>query len=206
MTNHPDDQPRVESVRFDRSTHTLRIEFEDGPAYDFADVPERVYDELARTPTPDEYFRAHVQNEFAGSALDEIDLAELAYERREDAVLGSPLAEDIEPGEVDPPIRVARSRDAEVRESRHTWVVDVMDEDAAAIEVDGRRITPIPRWVLPADARDGDVLRVTHARSGSHSTLSIEVDRDATRNALERSAQQLRDAPAGGSGDVDLGA
>lgn len=206
MTNQPDDPSRVESVRFDRATHTLRIEFETGPAYDFADVPERVYDELARTPTPDEYFRAHVQNEFAGNALDEIDLAELANERREDAVLGSPFAEDIEAADDDRAADVARSTDTEPRESRHTWIVDVLDDDAAAIEVDGRRITPVPRWLLPADAQSGDVLRVTHLRSGSRSTLAIDVDRDATRAALDRSARQLHDAPPGGSGDVDLGA
>jgi len=206
MTNQPDDESRVESVRFDRATHTLRIEFETGPPYDFADVPERIYDELARTPTPDEYFRAHVQNEFAGSPSDEIDLAELANERREDAVLGSPFAAELDAADDDRPGDVARSLDTEPRESRHTWIVDVLDDDAAAIEVDGRRITPVPRWLLPADAQNGDVLRVTHLRTGSRSTLAIDVDHDATRRARDRSARHLRDAPPGGSGDVDLGA
>jgi hypothetical protein len=84
--------------------------------------------------------------------------------------------------------------------------VDVIEDDAAAVEVDGRRVTPIPRWLLPSDARDGDVLRVTHARSGSRSTISIEVDRQATRVAYQRSADQLRDAPASGTGDVNLNA
>jgi hypothetical protein len=60
--------------------------------------------------------------------------------------------------------------------------------------------------LLPSDAKDGDVLRVTHARSGSRSTLWIEVDRHATRVAFQRSAAQLRDGPAGGTGDVDLNA
>jgi hypothetical protein len=82
--------------------------------------------------------------------------------------------------------------------------VDVLDDDAAAVDVDGRRITPIPRWLLPADARDGDVLRVTHARSGTRSTLSIEVDRVATQMAYRRSAEQMRDVPPGGTDDIDL--
>jgi len=178
MTTEPEDPSRVRSAHFDRATHTLRVEFDEGPAYEFADVPERVYDELARTATPDEYFRAHVQNEFTGSPSDEIDLADLADERREDAVLGAPLAEQI-----DSAVDVPRDREVDVRASRHTWVVEVMDDDAVAIEVDGRRITPIPRWLLPADARDGDVLRVKHARSGTQSMLSIEVDHEADRTA-----------------------
>ena len=177
MTSHPDESP-VRAVHFDRATHTLRVELEGGQAYDFADIPERVYDELARTPTPDEYFRAHVQNEFAGSPSDDIDLAELAHERREDAVLGPPLAEEIDVRDDERVVPVPRSERVEVHGTRHTWIVGVMDEDTAAIEVDGRRITPIPRWLLPADAHDGDVLRVTHARSGGHSTLSIELNRD----------------------------
>src|SRR4051812_42647388 len=191
----------VRSVHFDRGTHTLRVEFESGARYDFADVPEHVYDELARSAMPDAYFRANVRDEFLGTRADEFDLAEMAHERREDALLGAPLAESLSAA-ADRPGDGTPSRDT----SHHTWVVDVIDGDAAAIEVDGRRITPIPRWILPADARDGDVLRVTHARSGTRSRLSIEVDHDATRLAFERSAEQMRNLPSGGVGDVDLDA
>jgi hypothetical protein len=206
MTESFEESSPVRAVHFDRGTHTLRVEFESGARYDFADVPEHVYDELARSAMPDAYFRANVCDEFIGTPADEFDLAEMAHERREDALLGAPLAESL-------PAKAHLSRHESLkgdgqnaRASHHTWVVDVIDDDAAAIEVDGRRITPIPRWILPADARDGDVLRVTHSRSGTRSRLSIEVDHDATREAFERSAEQVRDAPSGGVGDVDLNA
>jgi hypothetical protein len=204
MTSHWDELSAVRSVEFDRATHTLRIGFASGAVYDFADVPVRVYEELAHSPKADDYFRQNIRDEFAGTRIGDVDLGEIANERREDAILGSPLGEDV-------PRDVTDERRAEpddigvlVRGSRHTWVVDMMDEDSAAVQVDGRQITPMPRWLLPADARDGDVLRVTHARSGPRSTLSIEVDRAATRLAYERSADQLRDMPAGGRGDVNL--
>ena len=204
MTRSSDDDSAVRSVHFDRGTHTLHVELESGAAYDFADVPEHVYEELARSPTPDAYFRANVRDEFIGSRAGEVDLADMAHERREDSLLGAPLAEQV-PNLVDMPARDAsRDDDLRARGSRHTWVIDVIEDDAAAIEVDGRRITPIPRWLLPADAKDGDILRVTHDRSGSRSTFSIEVDRQATRAAVQRSDEQLRQAPSGGSGDIDL--
>ena len=173
--------------------------------YDYADVPDRVYDELAHASDRDTYFRENVRDEFIGSRVGEVDLAEMAHERREDSMFGAPLAErtsgpaDLAPGD--------ESRDdTKHRASRHTWVVDVIEDDAAAVEVDGRRVTPIPRWLLPTDARDGDVLRVIHTRSASRSTFTIEVDHDATRLTYERSAEQLRNAPPGGTGDLDLNA
>jgi hypothetical protein len=205
MTRHPDDAP-IRSVHFDRGTRTLRVELETGAVYDYADVPEHVYEQLAHSPARDAYFRANVRDEFLGSRVGEVDLAEMAHERREDSMFGAPLAERISDPTDLPAADESRDDDVEGRESRHTWVVDVIEDDAAVVEVDGRRVTPIPRWLLPTDARDGDVLRVTHSRTASRSTVSIEVDRHATRIAHERSAEQLRDAPPGGSGDVDLNA
>jgi len=204
MSRPFDDDSTVRSVHFDRATHTLRVAFESGAVYDFADVPEHVYDELARTPARDEYFRAHVRDEYTGVPAGTLDLADLAEERREDALLGPPLAENI-PGVADRPDRHQRDDpNTDIRGARHTWLVDVIEDDAAAIEVDGRRVTPIPRFLLPSETRDGDVLRVTHARSGTRSVFTVELDRDATRFAYKRSADQLRDAPSGGTGNVDL--
>jgi hypothetical protein len=205
MTRHPDDAP-IRAVHFDRGTRTLRVELESGAVYDYADVPEHVYEELAHSPDRDAYFRANVRDEFLGSRAGEVDLAEMAHERREDSMFGAPLAERISDPTDRPAADVSRDADVEGRGSRHTWVVGAVEDDVAAVEVDGRRVTPIPRWLLPTDARDGDVLRVTHERSASRSTFSIEVDRHATRLAYERSAEQLRSAPPGGSGDVDLNA
>jgi len=205
MTRHWDEISAVRSVEFDRVTHTLRLAFESGAVYDFADVPERVYEELLHAPDRDAAFHKHVRDEFVGRRVGEVDLAEIAEERREDAILGAPLVGDVAMSiteEQRAGIRGETAGGAHV--SRHTWVVDVIDEGSAAVEVDGRQITPIPRWLLPTDARDGDVLRVTHARSGSRSILSIEIDRDAKRLALEQSAEQLEDLPVTGRGNVEL--
>jgi hypothetical protein len=203
MTRHRDEVSPVRAAQFDRATHTLRVEFTNGIEYDYADVPEHLYDELVRSANPDEFFRENIRDEFIGTRADDVDLARMAKERREDALLGAPLAEQ---GLVGGHARVDDARrpdDVHAHGSHHTWVVDVIDEDSAAVEVDGRQITPIPRWMLPADAHQGDVLRVTHARSATRSTLTIEADRHATRLALQRSAEQMRAAPAADIGDIN---
>ena len=174
MTRHWDDASAVRAVGFDRTTHTLRVELGSGDVYEFADVPERLYDDLAHAPDRDAYFRRHVCDEFSATRVGDIDLAEMANERREDAILGAPLAEQV-------PIAISDEREPtneqNVRGSRHTWLIDVLDEDSVAVEIDGRQITPLPRWLLPTDAHDGDVLRVIHERSGTRSTISIELAR-----------------------------
>ena len=205
MTRHWDEGSAVQSVTFERATHTLRVEFASGAMYDFADVPERLYDELAHSPARDAFFQENIRDEFSATRVGDVDLAEMAHEQREDALLGAPLAEQLSVGnadERDESLGLPARR--EHRVTHHTWVVDVMDEDSAAVQVDGRQITPMPRWLLPADAHEGDVLRVSHARSAGRSTLSIAVDRSETRRAFERSDDQVRAAPPGDVGDIDL--
>lgn len=174
MTRQWDDASAVRSVAFDRTTHTLRVELGSGDVYDFADVPERLYDELGHTPDRDAFFRQHICDEFSATRVGDVDLGQHARERREDAILGAPLAEQV-------PLELADERvhveESDGHRSHHTWLIDVIDEDSVAVQIDGRQITPLPRWLLPADAHDGDVLRVTHDRSGSRSTISIRVDR-----------------------------
>src|SRR5258705_4570347 len=70
--------------------------------------------------------------------------------------------------------------------SKHTWIVDVIEDGAASIEVDGRTITPIPQWLLPEGAREGDVLVVTHERKEGKSMLVIETDPGAKKKAIDR--------------------
>jgi len=65
--------------------------------------------------------------------------------------------------------------------SNHVWIVSVIEDGAASIEVDGRTVTPIPQWILPESAREGDILSVTHERKEGKSMLLIETDRDAKR-------------------------
>ena len=76
---------------------------------------------------------------------------------------------------------------------QHEWRVDRLEEHAAAVEVDGTEIVTLPRWILPRDAREGDVLAVRHelGDAGRRSRLTIEVDRAATERAKAQSAQQV---------------
>ena len=75
----------------------------------------------------------------------------------------------------------------------HSWIVDVLDTHTASVEVDGGTMVTIPRWMLPAAAKEGHVLRVTHDRpaKGERSVLTIEIDAEATRRAMAQSAEQM---------------
>jgi len=79
-------------------------------------------------------------------------------------------------------------------ESTHRWIIDTIEENAAAIEVDGKNVVTVPRWLLPDGARQGDVLHVRHDRppNGQRSSLTIDVDATATQRALAESAAQVK--------------
>ncbi|MFN2635458.1 MAG: DUF3006 domain-containing protein [Gemmatimonadaceae bacterium] len=89
--------------------------------------------------------------------------------------------------------------------SKHTWIIDVIEDGSASIEVDGRTVTPIPEWLLPEGAKEGDVLSVTHDRQQGRSAIVIENDPEAKKRALDRSAKQVsRKSKADRGGDVQL--
>jgi hypothetical protein len=89
--------------------------------------------------------------------------------------------------------------------SKHTWIVDVIEEGSASIEVDGRSVTPIPEWMLPEGCREGDVLSVTHDRREGRSALVIETDANAKKKALAESERQVsRKSNRDKGGDIQL--
>ena len=91
------------------------------------------------------------------------------------------------------------------KHSKHTWIVDVIEDGSASIEVDGRSVTPIPQWMLPEGVREGDVLSVTHDRKEGKSALLIENDPDAKRKALDRSVKQVsKKSKNDRGGDISL--
>jgi hypothetical protein len=91
------------------------------------------------------------------------------------------------------------------KHSSHTWVVDVIEDGAASIEVDGRTVTPIPAWMLPEGVKEGDVMSVTHDRGEGKSVLLIETDRAAKKKALDSSAKQVsRKSKKDRGGDIQL--
>ena len=191
MHRLPVESHSLRSVGFDRETRALEIEFDTGAVYEYADVPEGLYDDLLRAESKGHFFTEHIRPHFSFRRVGEVDLADVAEERREDELLAVP-------DDVDGPAEAGEDA------TRHRWVIDVLEDDAAAIEVDGRAVTPVPRWLLPASAVEGDVLRVTHDRGGSRSTLVIELDRSATREMYERSRAQTSRIERGDEGDVRL--
>ena len=91
------------------------------------------------------------------------------------------------------------------KHSKHTWIVDVIEDGSASIEVDGRSVTPIPEWLLPQGVKEGDVLSVTHDRREGKSALLIETDPAAKKKAIDRSAKQVsRKSRNDRGGDIQL--
>ena len=91
------------------------------------------------------------------------------------------------------------------KHSKHTWIVDVIEDGSASIEVDGRSVTPIPEWLLPEGVKEGDVLSVTHDRGEGKSALVIETDPVGKRKALDKSRQQVsRKSKTDRGGDIEL--
>lgn len=91
---------------------------------------------------------------------------------------------------------------------RHRWVLDVLEEDSASVEVDGREARSVPRWLLPSDVREGDVLAVVHERDGERSRITIARDAEATRAAYAKSAAQVQQtgsrSPTDPGGNITL--
>ena len=90
----------------------------------------------------------------------------------------------------------------------HRWVVDSIEESAAAIEVDGTVMITVPLSLLPDGLRDGDVLTVHVARTANgRAVLTIDVDAAATSAALAESAAQVKsreNQPNDPGGDITL--
>jgi DUF3006 family protein len=91
------------------------------------------------------------------------------------------------------------------KRSKHTWIVDVIEDGSASIEVDGRTVTPIPAWMLPEGVKEGDVLSVMHERKEGRSELVIENDPEAKKKAINRSEKQVsRKSTNDRGGDIQL--
>ena len=73
----------------------------------------------------------------------------------------------------------------------HRWAVDRVEEGTAAVEQDGDHVYEIPRYLLPPDARDGDVLSVTIANAAP-GEVTITVRTDRTASAPPPSAKPAR--------------
>ena len=63
----------------------------------------------------------------------------------------------------------------------HRWVIDSIEEQSASIEIDAGVTINVPVSMLPPGAKPGDVMSV-----------SFELDVNAKRQALERSAATVK--------------
>jgi hypothetical protein len=87
----------------------------------------------------------------------------------------------------------------------YTWVVDQVGEESATVEVDGKTFKTVPRWILPRDIREGDVLQVQHDHQAERSILMIVEDHEERLRRLARSREQVADGSGGGQpGDIVL--
>ncbi|WP_025410578.1 DUF3006 family protein [Gemmatirosa kalamazoonensis] len=85
------------------------------------------------------------------------------------------------------------------------WVVTSLGPSVASVEVDGDAIEKVPRWLIPVDAHEGDVLAVERSRGPDRVSIVVKTDPAATREALAASEKQMRDAPVDKKGgDVKL--
>jgi DUF3006 family protein len=75
--------------------------------------------------------------------------------------------------------------------SEHVWVIDALDEGVARVEEDGVRMIVVPRYLLPAGTREGQMLRVTReeGKSKESVTLTVALDAKATAKAMRRSKE-----------------
>ena len=75
-------------------------------------------------------------------------------------------------------------------DTRHSWSIDSIEEGMARIEEDGGRMLTVPVTMLPAGAKEGQLLRVTlsDASKGESVPTSIIIDHAATAAALKKSA------------------
>ena len=74
---------------------------------------------------------------------------------------------------------------------QYLWRIDGIEDGVARVEEDGERMITLPRHLLPAGAREGQVVRVTRTASGKGSvTLTLLVDDAATTAEADRSRAQ----------------
>jgi hypothetical protein len=75
----------------------------------------------------------------------------------------------------------------------HRWAVDRVEEGTAAVEQDGDHMYELPRWLIPANARDGDVL-VAAVTSRGDGELSISVKLDPAGRAAAKGPKRAKGA------------
>ena len=99
----------------------------------------------------------------------------------------------------------AKATDPKAAEPAHRWAIDQVEEGTASVEQDGDHVYAIPRYLVPPDARDGDVLAVTvmHAAAGEV-TVSVKIDHAASAPPPAKGSPKKRPASNDPGGDIIL--
>ena len=74
------------------------------------------------------------------------------------------------------------------------WRIDSLEESTAAVEEHGS-LLHVPRWMLPAGAKENDIVRVAVAEEHGQRRIALRIDHDATGAALEASRRQVEATP-----------
>ena len=61
----PVSSSNIQSVGYDSTTETLRVEFLNGSIYEYKAVPQAVHDELINAPSCGSYFNRNIRNNYA---------------------------------------------------------------------------------------------------------------------------------------------
>lgn len=61
MERTPVTSSNIRSIGYDRTAHTLEVEFHSGGVYQYQDVPEATYDELMASPSVGNYFHKNIR-------------------------------------------------------------------------------------------------------------------------------------------------
>src|SRR2546428_10679988 len=84
----------------------------------------------------------------------------------------------------------------------HRFIIDRHEGDLAVVEVDGRSLLDVPRWLLPHAARPDDVLGVTVDAGPERTVVTIVRDAEASARARAEAedavARLKRRDPRGG--------
>ena len=77
---------------------------------------------------------------------------------------------------------------------KREWRIDEISGEMARVEQAGE-IVMVPSWVLPAAARENDIVQVEESEVGERRRIELWIDVAGTRSALEASRRQVSAAP-----------
>ena len=60
----------LRSIGYDRTSHTLEVEFRNGGVYQYTNVPDSVWFELRHAPSKGKFFQDRVRDHFAAQRMD----------------------------------------------------------------------------------------------------------------------------------------